>query len=226
MKRAGASGVWLLVSMIGCSGETAPSLEAGAGADAGEGACHTFFPDPPGCVGSPTLSVMSDPVHSTAVDAYRCAAYGAPATVRLAACVVPPRTCAPDDGVTYCVVVELDRATLPALVGAEVRLDGEARFVYPPEPSVRQVQPSDVTYVAVSPTAGVRRVWMEKGCFCTPASTAATQTLTGTLRLVASSTGRVRGRLSVDARGAIAPTTWNERVALAAEFDVAIEPAP
>lgn len=223
MKRAASSGVWLLVSLIGCYGETAPAREASA--DAGDDACHTVFPDPPGCVGSPTLSVTIDSVHSTAVDAYRCAAYSAPTTVRLAACVAPPRTCAPDDGVTYCVVVELDPATVPSLVGAEVRLDGEARFVYP-DPYVHKVQPSDVTYVAVSPTAGVRRVWMDKGCFCTPASPVATQTLTGTLRLVASSSGRLRGRLSVDARGAIAPTTWNERVALAADFDVAIEPTP
>jgi hypothetical protein len=228
---------WLLLvaaAAAGCGGgsvtppasvDASVDARVDASVDASRSDC-VVFTNESGCLGLPTLVVANTAYPSTIAETRRCTAEAAPSTVRLRLCVAPPRlSCREDDGVAYCGVVDLARAALSALAGgAELRLDGESRFVFPSY-NVYEVRPSDVTYVPVAPVAAVQRAWMEKGCYCTPTYLGGAQTFTGTLRFDAAPSGRLRGRLAMTASGIVSPTTWlTERVELATDFDVAIPP--
>lgn len=238
MKSIVLLGALLSVAPAGCGGGVAPARPGDAATDvpsaprpdaardAPADAC-VFFAPQVGCVGEAALTVANPHYPSTVADTRVCTAVTEASTVRLRLCVAPPRvSCNEDDGVAYCAVVDLARDALPALAGgAELRLDGGSRFVFT-GPRAYQVQPSDVSYTATAPATGVQRVWMEKACFCTPTSLAGAQTFTGSLRLDAAPTGRLRGRLTLAVDGIVSPTTWfTERVELATGFDVAIAPA-
>lgn len=181
-----------------------------------------------GCGTARTLratNAQTPEVISTA-DRATCSAERAAGVVRLRVCLSPPSTSTAEDaGVTYCAVVDLASGALPSLaVGSDLRLDGEARFVYP-SPLVYQVRPADVTYTATAPTATIARAWMEKGCYCTPVSLGASQRLTGTLHLDPSPAGRLRGRVAMTVDGTVSPTTYlSEHVEFATGFDVAVPP--
>lgn len=238
MKPVPLLGVLLALAHTNCGGDIAPAQPVDAAADVSSAATPDVATDAPGdacvvfaqqagCVGSPTLTVANPYYPSTVAETRLCAAETDAATVRLRLCIAPPRpSCNEDDGVAYCAVVDLARDAIPSLaVGAALRLDGESRFVFT-GPTVYRVRPSDVAYVAAAPVSGVQRVWMEKGCYCTPTSLGAAQTFTGSLRLDAAPSGRLRGHLTMTLDGIVSPTTYiTERVELATGFDVAVPPA-
>ncbi len=184
--------------------------------------------DARGCGAARTLratNVQTANVISTA-DTVSCSAEHSADVVRMRICLSPPNpSTAEDSGVAYCAVVDLAASAPPSLAtGADLALGGEARFVFQ-SPSVSRVRPSDVTYVATAPTPAIVRAWLEKDCFCTPTSLAASQRFTGALHFDPAPAERLRGRITMTADGVVSPTTYlTEHVEFSTGFDVTILP--
>jgi hypothetical protein len=181
-------------------------------------------PPKEGCLAS------SATLYSTAmamqVGGYQCTAASNANTTRIRACVwMQDNPCTIDDEIGYCVVVEMATDTLASLpVGSEISLAGVTTFAIPNLYDVSHqwsLDPNAVSFVPAQPVAGLQRVWMEKSCFCMPTLNNSSQTLMGSLRIESTTSGRVAGRVSLQAEGVIAPTTSIQETAdVAVAFDV------
>ena len=170
--------------------------------------------------GSPYVR-MSPPIFMAH---YLCSATAHSELVRIRTCAQTLDNPVVADGeIAYCAVIDISTDVLAALAdGSELTLDGITNFVFR-DPSDSEVSPDDLDYSAAPALSLVRRVWMEKRCFCSADSVSATQTLTGRLTIDRNSGERLAGRIKLVASGVIAPTTHQqEKVDLNIAFDVPI----
>ena len=157
-----------------------------------------------GCLTTPAATLMQEG-QVVASNGSSCTAEDNGTIVRLKACVsILDNPCVVDDEFTHCAIVHVARSDLFGLAtGTPVSLNGSTQFTAPEAGVYPRPDPFHTTYVASQPIAAIVGAWMQTYCFCLTPATTTSQELSGMVQIDSIVGDRIKGRISLQASGAI-----------------------